>query len=463
MSRAQNSRLKTCAIAAVAAVLLLVTAASTNPAQAQTPSATTEASTGGDGALDQSTTTTGDSTTTTDPDADVKATQAAIEARQAELASQVDGLKADNATVLAELDRLAARIVDQTAAVDAAKVDVERADAAALAAADRHQEAVEVHKQRRTQLAELATSAYISGPDVDSSVLLGGPVQEMGKRRVLAEVRLDQVSRATQDLRTAEQAAEKALAESKRAAAVAADAEASHRASLDELNRTSAEKQALAEQLALRIDEALGESATLTDQDRALVAELGRRAEVRRIEEEERQRAEAQRLAEEAAARRAAAEAEAAAALAAANANAGPGQTIVAGGSVQTAWVRGIEVNVSIAPNLERMMAAAEKDGIILTGGGYRTMAEQIAIRRAVCGPTEYDIWVKPSWECSPPVARPGFSMHQLGLAIDFTLNGGDLVRNGGDRVVLWLKAHAAEYGFYNLPSEPWHWSVNGH
>jgi hypothetical protein len=25
-----------------------------------------------------------------------------------------------------------------------------------------------------------------------------------------------------------------------------------------------------------------------------------------------------------------------------------------------------------------------------------------------------------------------------------------------------WLQAHADEYGFVNLPSEPWHWSVNG-
>ena len=28
---------------------------------------------------------------------------------------------------------------------------------------------------------------------------------------------------------------------------------------------------------------------------------------------------------------------------------------------------------------------------------------------------------------------------------------------------VQWLNAHGATYGFYNLPSEPWHWSVNGH
>ena len=25
-----------------------------------------------------------------------------------------------------------------------------------------------------------------------------------------------------------------------------------------------------------------------------------------------------------------------------------------------------------------------------------------------------------------------------------------------------WLAAHAAHYGLFNLPSEPWHWSTNG-
>jgi zinc D-Ala-D-Ala carboxypeptidase len=25
-----------------------------------------------------------------------------------------------------------------------------------------------------------------------------------------------------------------------------------------------------------------------------------------------------------------------------------------------------------------------------------------------------------------------------------------------------WIVVYAASYGFYNLPSEPWHWSING-
>ena len=130
-------------------------------------------------------------------------------------------------------------------------------------------------------------------------------------------------------------------------------------------------------------------------------------------------------------------------------------------GAVRTAWVRGIEVAAEIAPAVEAMIAAAAANGVRLTGSGYRSTAEQISIRRSVCGPTDYDIWDKPSWECSPPVARPGYSMHERGLAIDFVVQD-DLMRSQSNPAFLWLSQNAVKYGFYNLPSEPWHWSVNG-
>jgi LAS superfamily LD-carboxypeptidase LdcB len=50
--------------------------------------------------------------------------------------------------------------------------------------------------------------------------------------------------------------------------------------------------------------------------------------------------------------------------------------------------------------------------------------------------------------------------MHERGLAVDFTNNGSILTR--GSSGYQWLKANASRFGFYNLPSEPWHWSVNG-
>jgi len=51
--------------------------------------------------------------------------------------------------------------------------------------------------------------------------------------------------------------------------------------------------------------------------------------------------------------------------------------------------------------------------------------------------------------------------MHEQGLAIDMTCQGA-LITSRGNRCFVWLARNASRYGFYNLPSEPWHWSVNG-
>jgi hypothetical protein len=77
------------------------------------------------------------------------------------------------------------------------------------------------------------------------------------------------------------------------------------------------------------------------------------------------------------------------------------------------------------------------------------------------CGTSDYAIYQMPSSQCSPPTARPGRSMHEQGLAIDFTCNGGGSIVRGG---TCWnfLVGNANNYGLYNLPSESWHWSTNG-
>lgn len=130
-------------------------------------------------------------------------------------------------------------------------------------------------------------------------------------------------------------------------------------------------------------------------------------------------------------------------------------------GAVSLTTVRGITVATEIANQLDRMLGAAEADGRRFGGSGYRSPDGQIAARRRNCGSSQYDIYDKPASKCRPPTARPGQSMHEQGLAVDFTYNG-SLIQSRSSEGFQWLKANAARFGFYNLPSEAWHWSVNG-
>jgi LAS superfamily LD-carboxypeptidase LdcB len=117
-----------------------------------------------------------------------------------------------------------------------------------------------------------------------------------------------------------------------------------------------------------------------------------------------------------------------------------------------------ITVATSLVADLKALLAAAKADKLSLCGGGYRSAEAQIAVRKANCGTTYYDIWQKPSKECSPPTAIPGTSMHEKGLAIDFLT-----CDTRTTACYRWLAANAADFGLQNLPSEPWHWSTNGH
>ncbi|WP_208029387.1 D-alanyl-D-alanine carboxypeptidase family protein [Rhabdothermincola sediminis] len=123
--------------------------------------------------------------------------------------------------------------------------------------------------------------------------------------------------------------------------------------------------------------------------------------------------------------------------------------------------VRGITVAASIADQLEALLAAAVADGFVLGGSGYRDINQQIALRRQNCGASAYAIYEMPASLCTPPTAIPGTSMHERGLAVDFTWNGRAIVSRDSP-AFQWMAANAGRFGFINLPSEPWHWSVTG-
>jgi D-alanyl-D-alanine carboxypeptidase len=58
------------------------------------------------------------------------------------------------------------------------------------------------------------------------------------------------------------------------------------------------------------------------------------------------------------------------------------------------------------------------------------------------------------------PTAIPGRSLHEIGLAVDITSGGRTIT--GSSPAFRWLAANAGKYGYVNLPSEPWHWSITG-
>jgi D-alanyl-D-alanine carboxypeptidase len=125
--------------------------------------------------------------------------------------------------------------------------------------------------------------------------------------------------------------------------------------------------------------------------------------------------------------------------------------------TADTTTVYGVTVNRIVAYPFQRMMDDAKAAGIPLSGGGFRTKERQIELRTINGCP---DVWTAPASSCRVPTAIPGRSLHELGLAVDITVNGRTVAAK--TPAFAWLTAHAGAYGFVNLPSEAWHWSITG-
>jgi hypothetical protein len=62
-------------------------------------------------------------------------------------------------------------------------------------------------------------------------------------------------------------------------------------------------------------------------------------------------------------------------------------------------------VDSSIVGSAQAMLDAAHAAGVGMCGGGFRSHAEQIALRRAHCGGSDHAIYQAPPSSCSPPTA----------------------------------------------------------
>lgn len=367
-----------------------------------------------------------------------------------EVRREIDVLRATGDQLETQLAAMDSQLRGQRARLDAATAHLATvqaaADAAAAAAAASQVEA----DRTADEVRKFAVDTFMHPPSEGiATILASSSLSEAHERSSMLEIQttrrgevLDERKVALADLRDKESAA----AASRDVAKAAADEE---QAALTELEGSREERQRMTDQLDQRVEADLGEIAALDAVDRQRAAAL---------------QAQNQRIAQ-----LAAASAQIGASLIPNQPVADPPPTtsvprvvpppLVGPGEVVS--VHGIVVNISIATSFNNMFEAATAAGLVLGGSGYRDSATQIALRIAHCGPTDYDIYYRPASECSPPTARPGQSMHEQGLAIDFTCSG-VLINTHVNPCWIWLDANAATYGFYNLDSEPWHWSVNG-
>jgi hypothetical protein len=363
-----------------------------------------------------------------------RAKQSQLRKQRIAAAAKVTALKGEDKQVERTLSALNTDLKEQNAALGAAKRALAQAEtevAQARADAEETRKAIEGLSNVR-QVA--AIDAYVD-PEVSrlNTLINTTDLAEASRSQVYLEVgnrdradTLDQLMALEEDNRLALAKAERA--EKKREARKAAETKR-----LASLRAARERTEKYADLVEDRLDGALYERERLSDIDAILAKEIA--SQQRELERQ----------------------------LAAARRNGAKGKVTGSAGrlpDIPTGSTNGIVVAASIRGKLAALLAHARRDGVILSGGGYRSPAAQIAVRRNNCGSSSYAIYQMPSSSCRPPTAKPGRSQHERGLAIDFTQNGRALRRNTSG--YQWLRVHAAKYGFYNLPSEPWHWSTTG-
>jgi hypothetical protein len=360
--------------------------------------------------------------------ADARSERERVRQERAAAAAELDVLQATNDEVEAALDALNANVAGQEAALADARRAAAAAEAALAEARAREVAAQAQIDALQLTLREVAVEAYINAGTFDqaTAVLQTDDIDEAVQRRSLVDLRAAQHREVLAELATLSEELGIARAAAESAATAAAEHQADVDRRLGEVTAARDSQAAVAAEVDARIESALAESAALE----ALDADLARRIAAEQ------------------------------AALAARNRSSGGGgggggSRII--GNVSLRTVGGITVASEIADQLGSLLAAADAAGYSLGGGGYRSSDSQWALREAHCP----DAANSPPSSCRPPTARPGQSMHEQGLAVDFTY-GGRVISSRSSPAFQWLADNAGSYGFRNLPSEPWHWSVNG-
>lgn len=373
---------------------------------------------------------------------ELKAEREEVQRELADQALKVDATTADFEDVVSALDDINALVDLQEARLNEVEQELNSARAEVLAAQAREDEIAEEIEVLNVDLGNLAVASFTgeradAGTDLAALLASDNPSRS-ARRRTLIEFQTGSLGDGIDRLRALVAEAEVVSARRQDAVAAAEAGQLAAQQRQGELDAAYDAQALFVVQAEQRLEARLAEAAIIESRDAGIAAEISRQEE-----------AIATRIRREAAIR--------AAEIAAQERASRPPVATPA----DITSVRGIEVHRSIAGRVEEMLGAAAADGVALSGWGFRNNIEQIALRQAHCGTSEFDIWEKSASACSPPTARPGQSQHERGLAIDFTYNGGSMTSRSNPGFV-WLAANAHRWGFVNLPSEPWHWSTTG-
>jgi len=361
-------------------------------------------------------------------DEELRKERSDVLAKKAQVATQVDALQGDNAKVSASLDALNNNVTGQSATTQRADAAAQLARQAAERARYAEAQALDAVHGAEAGMRKAAVLSYTTGSSMTVRVQ-GDDINDISRARAYGALATGRRTDALDQLTAARKDLDQASKQRKAAASSAEKRLTEAQVRLAALNKAKAQQLGYAEQVSQRLDQRLSEAQSLAGIDANLSAEITKR------------------------------EIELAAKLAAqVTPRGGSGGPISIVGAGDVVSVRGIQVASSIAGQLAGLLAAADAAGLSLSGGGYRSAQAQIQTRRANGCP---DVYNSPASSCRPPTARPGQSMHERGLAIDFTCNG-VTVGSRGSACYQWMAANAPRFGLQNLPSEPWHWSTNG-
>jgi hypothetical protein len=109
-----------------------------------------------------------------------------------------------------------------------------------------------------------------------------------------------------------------------------------------------------------------------------------------------------------------------------------------------------------IANSVQSLINKAWTEGYKISGWGWRSYDTQIALRTKNGCP---DIYHTPP-NCKIPTAIPGTSLHESGLALDFTCDS-VAIQTKDNKCFLWLQKNVGGL-LKNYSAEPWHWSITG-